>query len=97
MMTREQQEKAQETGAAWVRLELTDDYVNSLGAWLDAEVEKPLLIDVDMIKKPELLEQNYWMLMGRRAMLYTLMEQIARWRAEARIEIGAETKKPDTI
>lgn len=97
MMTREQQEKAQETGRAWTRLEITDDYVKSLGAWLDAQVEQPLLIDVDNIKKPELLEQNYWMLLGRRAMLYTLMEQIARWRAESRIEIGADTQKPDTI
>lgn len=89
-MTREQQELAKEIGEAFTRLEVTDDYVKSLGAWITKEMEAPLLIDIDLVKDPKVLEQNYWLLLGRRAMLYALIEQIARWRAEARIDVGSD-------
>lgn len=79
--TREEFEKAVEIGQAFKRMELTEDYAKSLGAWIENEYSKKRELDVDLIKPPH-LEEAYWMIQGQKAMLYDLLEQIQRWRLE---------------
>ena len=81
--TRAEFEDAINQGQAFTRLELTPDYAATIARWLEEELQRPGIIDVDAVKDPNLLKEHYWMLQGRKEMLYALCEQIETWRNDA--------------
>lgn len=83
--TRQEYEDAMMQGQAFSRLESTDDYANTFGAWLETQLAAPSVINVDDVKNPEILKEYYWMMMGRKEMLYTLREQIIKWRQDSKL------------
>jgi len=83
--TRQEYEDAMMKGQAFARLEGTADYAASFGAWLEEQLASPSIINIDDVKDPALLEKYYWMMMGRKEMLYALREQIIKWRQDSKL------------
>lgn len=78
-------EDALTRGQAFARLETTPDYAITLAQWIEEELQRPDVIDVSAVQDPNLLKEYFWMLKGKKDMLYALCEQIERWRSDSRL------------
>lgn len=84
--TREEFEEAKNKGMAFVRLENTEDYKETIGAYILELMQQPMSIDCEHIPDPSRLQEIYWMRMGERNMLYALLEQVKFWREDASMD-----------
>lgn len=85
-LTRAKYEALVDQCQAFVRLQATDDYKKTVGAWLEEKhAEKPV---INILETPfNAVHEKYWTLAGQVAVIAELDEQMSLWEKCATLAI----------